>query len=480
MKKLLIIVLALVISATTSISQIAINEDNSNPDASAILDLKSTNKGLLIPRVTLNDAATADPVANPAEGLIIFNIDGTEEKGIYYWTGNRWQLSVRTGSCDVLGNPSIVGQANSTSTTVSVCEGSSLSLSSNDNGFWNASSATYSWTGPNSYSSTLADPGVVTANFNTDIHAGDYIVTIINGVASDCSYSSTITVTGGVSTIPATPGAITGNTTLGGNTTGEPYSIAAVPNAASYNWTVPSDATVTSGQGTTSITVSFGTNDGNVSVRSENGCGNSTYSDLAITLIPTCYNATTEKTWMDRNLGATQVATASDDANAYGDLYQWGRASEGHEIRTSSTSSTLATTATPNQSNTWDSEFIFTGNAPHDWLDTQIDTLWQGVSGTNNPCPNGFRLPTITELHEERQSWSPGNATGAFGSALKMTVGGNRSVNDGSLTNVGSKGYYWSSTVDGIYCEMIYFDAGNSNGGSTYRASGCSIRCIKD
>ncbi|MDZ7738239.1 MAG: hypothetical protein U5K32_04030 [Bacteroidales bacterium] len=38
---------------------------------------------------------------------------------------------------------------------------------------------------------------------------------------------------------------------------------------------------------------------------------------------------------MDRNLGASQVATASDDENGYGDLYQWGRSADGHESRTS-------------------------------------------------------------------------------------------------------------------------------------------------
>ncbi|MCX8486231.1 MAG: hypothetical protein ORN53_03470, partial [Crocinitomicaceae bacterium] len=37
----------------------------------------------------------------------------------------------------------------------------------------------------------------------------------------------------------------------------------------------------------------------------------------------------TAKVWMDRNLGASQVATSSNDAASYGDLYQWGRATDG-------------------------------------------------------------------------------------------------------------------------------------------------------
>jgi len=52
-------------------------------------------------------------------------------------------------------------------------------------------------------------------------------------------------------------------------------------------------------------------------------------------------NPTTGKIWMNRNLGASQVATSSTDANTYGDLYQWGRAADGHQLRTSGTTSTL-------------------------------------------------------------------------------------------------------------------------------------------
>ena len=106
---------------------------------------------------------------------------------------------------------------------------------------------------------------------------------------------------------------------------------------------------------------------------------------------PNVTNPTTGEIWMDRNLGASQVATSSTDANAYGDLYQWGRAADGHESRTSATTSTnaTATSAVPNDGNAWDGFFITEGSYPYDWLTPQDDNLWQGVSGTNNPCPSG-------------------------------------------------------------------------------------------
>jgi hypothetical protein len=110
----------------------------------------------------------------------------------------------------------------------------------------------------------------------------------------------------------------------------------------------------------------------------------------------------------------------------------------------------------------------------------QDNTLWQGESGTNNPCPSGFRLPTEAEWEAERGSWATNNAAGAFGSVLKLTVGGYRGYGDGSLNGVGSGGLYWSSTVSGIYARYLSFDSSTANVYANGRAYGFSVRCIKD
>jgi hypothetical protein len=85
---------------------------------------------------------------------------------------------------------------------------------------------------------------------------------------------------------PTTPVTITGTTPACSNSVGNVYSIAAVANATNYNWTVPTGWTITAGQGTLSMTATAGTTgqNGNVSVRAENGCGNSAYRDLAVTV----------------------------------------------------------------------------------------------------------------------------------------------------------------------------------------------------
>ncbi|MEZ4965134.1 MAG: hypothetical protein R2791_07825 [Saprospiraceae bacterium] len=53
-------------------AQVAINQDNSAPDPSAMLDVKSSDKGMLVPRLSTAQRAA---VANPATGLLVFDTD---------------------------------------------------------------------------------------------------------------------------------------------------------------------------------------------------------------------------------------------------------------------------------------------------------------------------------------------------------------------------------------------------------------------
>jgi hypothetical protein len=186
-------------------------------------------------------------------------------------------------------------------------------------------------------------------------------------------------------------------------------------------------------------------------------------------------NPTTGQTWMDRNLGATQAATSSTDSLAYGDLYQWGRAADGHQCRNSATTTTLSSTDEPGHD-----DFITSGfGSNYDWRSPQNDNLWQGANGINNPCPSGYRLPTNAELDAEHESWSSDDAAGAFSSPLKLPVAGFRSSN-GSLYSVGSYGSYWSSRVDGTVSNYLDFFSFSANMDGSYRANSISVRCLKD
>lgn len=190
-------------------------------------------------------------------------------------------------------------------------------------------------------------------------------------------------------------------------------------------------------------------------------------------------NPTTGKIWMDRNLGASQVATSSTDSEAYGDLYQWGRAADGHQLRTSGTTNDRATGDTPGHSN-----FIVTTSWPTDWRTTQNRNLWQGVNGTNNPCPSGYRLPTKAEWDAEIATWSNPFAEGAISSPLKLPMAGIRSGLSGNIGNEGEQGSYWSSTwaINGNTAHHLSFS--NTSGaftyGHLYSSHGYPIRCIKN
>ena len=181
------------------------------------------------------------------------------------------------------------------------------------------------------------------------------------------------------------------------------------------------------------------------------------------------------RVWMDRNIGASRVATSSADSLAYGDLYQWGRLTDGHQSRTSSTTNINSTTDIPGHG-----DFILEQGSPGDWRSSTNDSLWQGVTGINNPCPNGFRLPTQIEFDTEAASWGTRDSNGAYNSVLRLPVAGNRLNYSGALNGAGTIGYYWTSNV--VAPKSIYFQINSSGASSSSvsRSYGFSVRCIKN
>jgi surface protein len=175
----------------------------------------------------------------------------------------------------------------------------------------------------------------------------------------------------------------------------------------------------------------------------------------------------TGRVWLDRNLGASQVATSSSDALSFGDLYQWGRGTDGHEKRTSTNINMVSTTDTPGHS------FFINANS-FNWQSPVNTNLWQGVNGTNNPCPNGFRVPTIEELEAERNLWGSQNAAGAIASSLKLPLAGRRHTN-GIIYSVGSNGMYRTTTS-----LILNITSTTAARAGDERIDGFCVRCIKD
>ena len=78
-------------------AQVGINSDNSQPDPSAMLDVKSGNRGVLIPRIALVSADNPAPLNTPlVPGLLVYNTvfsgyaANAVVPGFYYWNGLKW------------------------------------------------------------------------------------------------------------------------------------------------------------------------------------------------------------------------------------------------------------------------------------------------------------------------------------------------------------------------------------------------------
>ena len=115
MKKILFSAI-LLFSIATQAQNVAINTTGSAPDASAMLDIVSTAKGLLVPRMT---AAQKTAIGTPATGLLIYQTDaGTQGIGFYFYNGTAWvPFSTNNGGWGILGNSGTVGSTNFIGTT---------------------------------------------------------------------------------------------------------------------------------------------------------------------------------------------------------------------------------------------------------------------------------------------------------------------------------------------------------------------------
>jgi len=112
--KLLVIFSFLIISTSIFSQNVGVNGDGSSPDASAILDVKSSDKGVLVPRVDIIDLSTAAPVTTPTTSLLVYNTNATTGPGFFYWDGAKWVSITGAKKVDDLSD-GIVSGAGSTS-----------------------------------------------------------------------------------------------------------------------------------------------------------------------------------------------------------------------------------------------------------------------------------------------------------------------------------------------------------------------------
>jgi uncharacterized protein (TIGR02145 family) len=124
------------------------------------------------------------------------------------------------------------------------------------------------------------------------------------------------------------------------------------------------------------------------------------------------------------------------------------------------------------------------------------DGAWTDGSKTaDDPCPAGFRVPTLTQLtaltdNTLNPRTSVGTWTGStvdygsglrFGQSLFLPAAGYRNYINGTLVDRGNNGYYWSSTEfassDAWY---LYFFSGFASTRNYLRTTGFLVRCIAE
>lgn len=103
---------------STKAQNIGINATGAAPDAGAMLDISSTNKGLLIPRVNIASLATIAPITGSATvSMLVYNTNATTGLGYHYWDGAQWVRLSSGDAWQITGNANTVSGTNFLGTT---------------------------------------------------------------------------------------------------------------------------------------------------------------------------------------------------------------------------------------------------------------------------------------------------------------------------------------------------------------------------
>lgn len=139
MRKLCILFLSAIVLqfSTVKAQNVGINDDGSAPNASAMLDVKSTTKGMLVPRVALSATNVAGPVSSPLTSLLVYNTANAGSgatavtPGFYFWNGTGWE-KISSGNA-ASNNWSLTGNAGTNSSNfIGTTDGQPLILKVNN------------------------------------------------------------------------------------------------------------------------------------------------------------------------------------------------------------------------------------------------------------------------------------------------------------------------------------------------------------
>jgi hypothetical protein len=439
-------------------AQVSVNADNSTPDPSAMLDVKSTTTGMLVPRMT---AAQRDLITSPANGLLIFCTDnnqyysnqGTPAAKNWVMVNSQWLAN----GTSIYYNAGNVGIGTTVPHAPLQLENQVANrrivlweMGNNDHQFYGLgiSPSIFRYQVDATSASHVFYAGATATTSNELMRIqGDGKVGIGTATPSASAALDVSSTTRGflpprmtAAQIAAIASPTVGLTVF--NTSDEhlyvytssPYSWVRMAYENSLLCTWP--FTVTHRQGSVAPfakTVTYGT----------------TLTSLSGAL----------KCWITQNLGAEHQATSATDATeaSAGWYWQFNR-KQGYYND--------GTTLSPA------------------WTITSIseNSDWQSA---NDPCllllGPGWRIPTYTEWDNADISGGWDNSNETYASVLKLHAAGYLYASDGLLSSRGSHGFYWGSKqYSSTYGWFLYFWVGNSAMFNDSKADGFPVRCLRD
>ena len=212
--------------------------------------------------------------------------------------------------------------------------------------------------------------------------------------------------------------------------------------------------------------------------------------------------------WAPVNCGY-KAASVADKGYPYGKLYQWGR-KYGQGYSTSYDADVPVIEEGPvslNYAQHADNANVFftsTLDFSFDWLSTKNDNLWNSgtesapVRTQNDPCPEGWRVPTYAELkilmktksslttnEGQKGYWFSGAPDTKYDVAVDdaaevfFPAAGDRHYYGGVAAYRGDYGTYWSSRPYSYDAYCLCLTNGRANMSSDFRAYGYSVRCVQ-
>jgi hypothetical protein len=486
MKKAIIFLSMFLFFGFSGMAQVGINSDNSAPNSSAMLDVKSTTRGVLVPRMTL---AQRDAIAGPATGLMVYC---TENNTFYYNAGTpaskNWVLMnsqwLNNGS-NLYYNGGYVGIG-------TTAPSSTLDVNGNIGLYRN-------------YGVYLRNGGTDTSNgikYNSGLDGLEFrgnlgfvwkygtagateLVRLNNtglGIGTT-NPAKKLDVSGEMQATGSGNNYFAGKVGIG---TSSPAASAAVDITSTVQGFLPPrmsvfqrNAIASPSAGLIIFCTDCGTS-GELQVHNgtawtnmtgtASGCGVFTINHTTTGLVAPVNKTVTygtvtnipgepSKCWITSNLGADRQATAVNDATeaSAGWYWQFNRKQGFKHDGTNRTPSTWNAT-NDNLSATWE--------ASKDPCTIELGSAW--------------RIPTYTEWTNLDAGGSWTNWNGPWNSLLKMHASGWLHSPDGGLLNRGAGGTYWSSIqTSATNGDYLNFGSGNCEVTTNVKSYGFTTRCIK-